>query len=108
MSTPTTSEKFIAAMNGKFPDYKFTVQSGVKFDRIVIEHRKYGHQSVHAFIVKATGGLVKAASWATPAKGVNGLAVRFDLSTTEGLQAAVDAATWSGGYLYAGYVKPVA
>lgn len=85
--------------------YIYDVQSGQKFDKIV-QHREgdiYGG-SVHAFVERSTGKLIKAAGWKAPAKDKNGLAYRYDLSTPEGFLEALYNATFSGGYLYADYV----
>lgn len=81
-------------------NYEFSVEPGIKFDRIVQRHAGTGG-SVHAFVEKATGRLVKAASFKVPAKRSNGeLQSKFDLSTPEGFAAALDAADLFGGYLY--------
>lgn len=85
------------------PDLSFHVEAGKKYDRIVQSDGSYS-SSVHAFVVRATGDLVKAAGWSAPAKSKthpSGLAVRFNLSTPEGFAEALKAADFAGGYLYA-------
>jgi len=82
----------------------FYVEKGRRFDRIVVESALYGsnNRSVHAFVERATGDLIKAASWKAPQKNADGtFAVRYNLATEEGYKDALEASNWSGGYLYA-------
>lgn len=116
----TLSEQFAQALQDKFEVARrrdirrevkyaehrkfthFSVQSGPKFDRIVQEQEgdMYGG-SVHAFVEKSTGKLVKASGWKAPAKRANGeLQSKFDLSTPSGFKAALEAADLHGSYLY--------
>lgn len=116
----TLSEQYAEALQFKFEERRlqsikdgtaqvkfsrtqlFQVQRGQKFDRIVQVHEgdMYGG-SVHAFVERSTGKLVKAAGWKAPAKRTNGeLQSKFDLSTPSGFNAAVDAADPYGSYLY--------
>ena len=69
--------------------------SGSKY-RIVM--RYYGSASVHAFVDGDTGDLIKAASWKVPAKGKNGLAVRYNLLSE--MDVVARNFVWSGSYLY--------
>lgn len=88
--------------------YIYEVIRGQKFDKIT-QHREgdtYGG-SVHAFVERATGKLIKAAGWKAPAKDKDGLAYRYDLSTPEGFLEALFNSTFSGGYLYADYMVQV-
>lgn len=78
-----------------------SVVAGKRFDKIV---QSGAQTSVHAFIERETGFLIKAAGWSTPAMGVNGLAVRYRLNDGE-FDAAVADAEFTGGYLYAGRQK---
>jgi hypothetical protein len=112
------STRFAAALeerlNESMPNthqtaFKITVMAGQRFDRIVQEHvhgdkvDKYS-RSVHAFVERSTGALVKASGWKAPASSKthpSGFAVRFDLSTEDGFNDAITKATFSGGYLYA-------
>ena len=83
--------------------YTYTVERGQKFDKIVQADGYAGGRSVHAFVERSTGKLIKAAGWKAPAKDKNGLAYRYDLSTPEGYLEALYNAGYSGGYLYADY-----
>lgn len=85
--------------------YFYEVIAGSKFDKIVHRLGQDGTPSVHAFVEKSSGKLIKAASWATPAKDKNGTpAYRYDLSTPEGFAHALYNADDHGAYLYADYV----
>lgn len=96
---------FAKALNEKFPvvnpwDDSFGITEGAKFDRITRE-RDGQARSVHAFVEKSTGKLVKAAGWKAPAKRSSGeLQSKFNLSTPEGFAEAVEAADQYGSYLY--------
>lgn len=82
--------------------YTFTVEEGQKFDRIVQQYGNDGQRNVHAFVERSTGKLIKAAGWKAPAKRANGeFQSKFDLSTPDGLTAALGAADEFGIYLYA-------
>ena len=112
------AQQFAIALEDKFNDpegaerkrfpsfvYELEVEPGKKFDRIVISYttgRDNGHRpqrSVHAFVEKSTGRLVKAATWRAPAKRSNGdLQSQYNLTTDFAL--AVHNADTHGGYLY--------
>lgn len=95
--------EFATALEAKFNEDSFTVESGRKFDKIVQSAKDGNGRSVHAFIEKNSGFLIKAATWKAPQKSVKhstGLAVRYDLSTDEGFSQAVSEADRFGGYLY--------
>ena len=83
------------------PERLFNVIEGRTYDKIVsvIPNNEYG-ASVHAFVERSTGKLLKAGSWKAPQRDKDGPAYRWDLSTPEGFNAAVNAADWAGGYLY--------
>ena len=49
---------------------KYTVAKGKKFDKVIVE--TWGSKSVHCFINRANGDLLKASSWNARAKGVRG------------------------------------
>jgi len=74
----------------------YTVQAGRKFLKVV-QNDKSGSRSVHAFIDKTTGDLLKPASWNAPAKGA-----RYNLFTD--LPTLEQRITSCGGYLYKGAV----
>lgn len=114
------SERFAQALQDKFNDesnkhplsygsrweYRVVVEAGRKFDRIVISsdivspERPFSpHQrSVHAFIERATGRLIKSAGWSAPAKWGGDLASRYTLTTQ--FDEALAKADAHGSYLY--------
>ena len=94
------AQLFAEALSQKFPDYEFYVEAGVKFDKIVKRSVKYAgdQRSVHAFVERATGDLIKAAGWKAPAKIKTGWATKFNLVTD--FEEAIESADQYGGYLY--------
>ena len=89
-------------LGGGISGTQFMVIPGKVYDKIIVEQGQNQTQSVHAFVVRATGELVKAATWNAPQKSTDGkLAVRFDLHSPIGFHNAVAAADKSGSYLYA-------
>jgi len=100
-------------------EYQFGVLPGKTYDKIsqtsrsvirdeqgnIVEEGNLFHGgSVHAFVVRETGDLVKAATWAAPQKSKthpSGLAVRFNLASPEKALEAIQAADKNGSYLYA-------
>jgi hypothetical protein len=86
--------------------YDIEVEPGRKFDRLVMSYTRTGdprrgQRSCHAFIEKATGRLVKSATWKSPARLVTGeLQSKFDLSVPEDYQRVLEVADFAGGYLY--------
>ena len=74
--------------------YKFTINTGRKYHKIIMETSD-GSSSVHAFVDKKTGELYKAASFKAPAKGV-----RFDLRVIKDREHVLENCDWAGGYLY--------
>ena len=84
--------------------YDIEVEPGRKFDRLVMSYVIDGRRtggSCHAFIEKATGRLVKSATWKSPARLVTGeLQSKFDLSVPEDYQRVLEVADFAGGYLY--------
>jgi len=81
--------------NNSSSDYKFYIESGRKYHKIIME-TGCGSRSVHAFVDKKTGEVYKSASWKSPAKGV-----RYDLRIIEQREWLLEHADWAGGYLYA-------
>jgi len=77
------------------PVYKFYIESGRKYHKIIMETDS-GSRSVHAFVDKKTGEVYKAASFKAPAKNV-----RFNLLIIEQREWLLQHADWAGGYLYA-------
>lgn len=95
---------FTEALNNKLgADYIFSIEYGRKYDKVIQQSRNtsFGsHGSVHAFVERATGKLIKAATWASPQKDKDGLAYRYDISTPDGLAKAIEVADPYGSYLY--------
>lgn len=99
---PSVTKRFVDALAAKFEDDRFHIESGTRFDRIVRTAKARTHGSVHAFVERSTGLLVKPAGWKAPAKRSNGeLQSKYDLSDPAQFNAAVQAADRFGGYLYA-------
>ena len=83
-------------INRKHKDsgYKFYIESGRKYHKIVMETES-GSRSVHAFVDKKTGEVFKPASFKAPAK-----IVRYNLLSIESREECFERADWAGGYLY--------
>ena len=75
-------------------DYKFYIESGRKYHKIVMETES-GSRSVHAFVDQKTGEVYKPASFKAPAK-----IVRYNLLSIESREKCFERADWAGGYLY--------
>lgn len=100
------AEDFAADLTRKFIEkgLTFDIRRGRKFDKIAVS--QHNRNSVYAFVEKATGNVIKAATWMAPQKDIHGnLAVRYNLSTQEGYEEALRNADLYGGFLYADYVK---
>jgi hypothetical protein len=80
--------------NGDCP-IDYVIETGKKYHKLILVDSS-GNRSVHAFIDKNTGSVLKSASWKAPAKGV-----RFDLRLIKDREWLLENADWSGGYLYA-------
>jgi len=74
--------------------YKFTIESGRKYHKIIMETDS-GNRSVHCFVNMKTGELHKAASFKAPVKEP-----RFDLRIITEREFVLEKCDWSGGYLY--------
>ena len=74
--------------------YKFYIESGRKYHKIVMETESQS-RSVHAFVDKKTGEVYKPASFKAPAKHV-----RFNLCIISDREWLLKNADWAGGYLY--------
>ena len=75
-------------------DYKFYIESGRKYHKIIMECDD-GARSVHAFIEKKFGAVYKPASWKAPAKHI-----RFTLLDDNSREECFARCDWAGGYLY--------
>jgi len=97
------ADQFAKDATEKFNNgYTYYVEKGRRFNKIVMERPQGGGRSVWAFVEITTGALIKAATWKAPQKNAKGeFAVRFMLDTDEGYKQAIDAADWTGGFLYA-------
>ena len=78
-----------------YPEY------GRRFTRIVFEDKR-GSRHVHAFVDMTNGDVIKSAGWKAPQRGVNGLAVRFNLVDEESRERGFRAIDPYGSYLYEG------
>lgn len=79
----------------------YEVLSGRTYDRIIRREASGHGGSVHAFVVRRTGELVKPASWRAPQKNSDGtLSVRFNLEDPDDAQRAISASDPFGSYLY--------
>lgn len=97
------SAEFATKLNELHTNYIFTVEYGQKYDKIIQQWKNTAHGtggSVHAFIERATGQLIKAATWKSPQRDKGGLAYRYDISTPEKLQQAINVSDPYGSYLY--------
>ena len=74
--------------------YKFSIESGRKYHKIVKTDSSDG-AAVHAFVDKKTGEVYKPASWKAPAKHV-----RFNLLEINSREECFERADWAGSYLY--------
>jgi hypothetical protein len=88
-------DNFKSRNNNSSSDYKFYIESGRKYHKIIMETGS-GSRSVHAFVDRKSGEVYKSASWKSPAKGV-----RYDLRLIEQREWLLENADWAGGYLYA-------
>ena len=77
-----------------------SVEYGRKFARIVQDNGT--QRFVHAFVDMTNGDVIKAAGWKAPQRGVNGLAVRFNLVDDESRERAFALMDPYGSYLYEG------
>ena len=87
-------EDFKRANNRKTDEYKFYIESGRKYHKLIMETGA-GSRSVHAFVDKKTGDVYKPASFKAPAKHV-----RFNLCIISDREWLLANADWAGGYLY--------
>jgi hypothetical protein len=95
-------EQFVIELNNRHgnKDYYFQLNlRGRKYTKV--ELISYGQLSVHAFLERSNGKVIKPASYNQPQKKADGsLAYRYDLSTVEGFAACVAASDRYGSYLY--------
>ena len=91
---PQYREMRLAAIESGECLYKFYIETGRKYYKIIMETDS-GSRSVHAFVNIKTGELHKAASFKAPVKEP-----RFDLRIITEREFVLEKCDWSGGYLY--------
>ncbi len=91
---PEYQARRLAAIENGEDMYKFYIESGRKYHKIIMETND-GNRSVHAFINMKTGELHKAASFKAPVKEP-----RFDLRIMQEREWVFEKCDWAGGYLY--------
>jgi hypothetical protein len=74
--------------------YDYIIESGRKYHKIIMIDSGKG-RSVHAFVDKKTGSLLKSASWKAPAKGE-----RYNLLIIKDREWLFENADWASAYLY--------
>ena len=74
-------------------DEEFYLETGRKYYKLV--HRSGKSRSVHCFINKTNGDVLKSASWKSPAKGV-----RYNLLDDNSRELCYSNCDAFGGYLY--------
>ena len=87
-------DNFKSRNNNSSSDYKFYIESGRKYHKLIMETGA-GSRSVHAFVDRKSGEVFKPASFKAPAKGV-----RFNLLLIKDREWLLENADWAGGYLY--------
>ena len=89
------TEVLIQALTQDAPeDYTYAIDGGRKYHKVWMY--RYGKRdSIHVFIDKKTGDVLKPASTKAPAKGA-----RFNLLDPVSREKLLSRANWSGGYLY--------
>ena len=87
-------EDFKRRNNGRDSGYKFYIESGRKYHKLIMETGG-NSRSVHAFVDKKTGEVYKPASFKAPAK-----IVRYNLLSIKSREECFKRADWAGGYLY--------
>ena len=87
-------QDFKGRNNGGTSDYKFYIESGRKYHKLIMETNG-NSRSVHAFVDKNSGAVYKSASWKAPAKGI-----RFNLLDDNSREECFARCDWAGGYLY--------
>ena len=89
------TEVLIEALTQDAPEgYTYAIDGGRKYHKVWMY--RYGKRdSIHAFIDKKTGDVLKPASTKAPAKGI-----RFNVLDQASRDLMLSKADWSGGYLY--------
>ena len=79
--------------NGILP-IDYVIETGKKYHKVIMVYCG-SSRSVHAFVDKNTGSVLKSASWKAPAKGE-----RYNLLIIKDREWLFENASWCGGYLY--------
>ena len=87
-------DNFKSRNNRKDSGYKFYIEEGRKYHKIIMETGG-NSRSVHAFVDKKTGEVYKPASYKAPAK-----IVRYRLLEIASRELCFANADWAGSYLY--------
>lgn len=85
------------ALKDDAPDgYNYVIEQGRKYHKIIMITES-GDRSIHCFVDKKTGSVLKPASWKAPAKGE-----RYNLCIIKDREFLIDNknADWNGKYLY--------
>lgn len=93
------TKKFRAGGVGGGNGQTFKVQNGYKFDKVIIQYND-SSSSIHCFINKKTGDVIKAASFKAPQRDSDGnLAVRYNIARQSSFDNLVEMADTTGYYL---------
>ena len=89
------TEVLMEALTQDAPEgYTYAIDGGRKYHKVWM-YRNGKRDSIHAFVDKKTGDVLKPASTKAPAKGV-----RFNLLDEASREDMLSRVGWSGGYLY--------
>jgi hypothetical protein len=88
-------DNFKSSNNNSTSDYKFYIESGRKYHKLIMETGS-GSRSVVCFVDKITGSVLKSASWKAPTKGE-----RYNLLLIKDREWLLENADWAGTFMYA-------
>ena len=88
-------DNFKSRNNNSTSDYKFYIESGRKYHKLIMETGS-GSRSVVCFVDKITGSVLKSASWKAPVKGE-----RYNLLLIKDREWLFENADWAGTFMYA-------
>lgn len=89
------AQNFRSRNNNTLDGYTFTVDTARKYHKVIMTTNG-GSRSIHAFIDKKTGDVLKPASFKAPAKGI-----RYNVIDESSRELMLSEADWAGSYLYA-------
>lgn len=87
-------ESCIAKLKAGECPIDYVIETGKKYHKVIMIDGG-SSRSVHCFIDKNTGSVLKSASWKAPAKGE-----RYNLLIIKDREWLFKNASWCGGYLY--------